>query len=221
MEINSLKDRYLNSEVVEEIALHLQKKQARIHLLGTAGSSDAFISNAVAEKIGGNYLFVLSDKEEAAYFYNNLESINGDKRGTTLLFYPASYRRPYQIEELDNANIIQRTEVLSVIRKKRKNIMVVTHPEAIIENVVSRKKLEKNTLEIEQDVEYSIDFINELLIEYDFEKLDHVYSPGQFSIRGGIIDIYSFSNSQPYRIEFDGDQVESIRLFDPATQLSI
>ena len=221
MEINSLKDRYLNSEVVEEIALHLQKKQARIHLLGTAGSSDAFISNAVAEKIGGNYLFVLSDKEEAAYFYNNLESINGDKRGTTLLFYPASYRRPYQIEELDNANIIQRTEVLSVIRKKRKNIMVVTHPEAIIENVVSRKKLEKNTLEIEQGVEYSIDFINELLIEYDFEKLDHVYSPGQFSIRGGIIDIYSFSNSQPYRIEFDGDQVESIRLFDPATQLSI
>ena len=221
MEINSLKNRYNSSEAVKQIAFHLQKKQSRIHLLGNAGSSDAFIADAVAHQIGGNYLFVLSDKEEAAYFYNNLENITGRKRGTTLLFYPASYRRPYQIEEIDNANIIQRTEVLSLIRKKRKNIMVVTHPEAIIENVVSRKNLEKNTLEIEQGIEYSIDFINELLIEYEFEKLDHVYAPGQFSIRGGIVDIYSFSNSQPYRIEFDGDQVESIRLFDPATQLSI
>jgi transcription-repair coupling factor (superfamily II helicase) len=219
--INSLKNRYKSSEAVKQIACHLQKKQSRIHLLGTAGSSDAFIADAVADQIGGNYLFVLSDKEEAAYFYNNLENITGKKRGTTLLFYPASYRRPYQIEEIDNANIIQRTEVLSLIRKKRKNIMVVTHPEAIIENVVSRKNLEKNTLEIEQGVEYSIDFINELLIEYEFEKLDHVYAPGQFSIRGGIVDIYSYSNSQPYRIEFDGDQVESIRLFEPSTQLSI
>jgi transcription-repair coupling factor (superfamily II helicase) len=221
VEINSLRTLYKSSEAVKELASELQNKQSRIHLLGTAGSSDAFIAEAVASQIGGNYLFVLSDKEESAYFYNNLENIIGKKRGTTLLYYPASYRRPYQIEEIDNANIIQRTEVLSLIRKKRKNIMVITHPEAIIENVVSRKNLAKNTLEIEQGVEYSIDFINELLIEYEFEKLDHVYSPGQFSIRGGIVDIYSFSNSQPYRIEFDGDLVESIRLFDPSTQLSI
>ena len=221
MEINSIKNYYGSAESVKKIASEVQKNVARIHVLGTAGSSDAFIADAVSQQIGGNHLFVLSDKEEAAYFYNNLENITSGKRGTTLLFYPASYRRPYQIEEIDNANIIQRTEVLSIIRKKRKNIMVVTHPEAIVENVVTRKSLEKNTLEIQQAEEYSLDFINELLIEYEFEKLDYVYAPGQFSIRGGIVDIYSFSNSEPFRIEFDGDQVESIRLFDPSTQLSI
>jgi len=94
VEINSLKTLYKSSEAVKKLASELQKKQSRIHLLGTAGSSDAFIAEAVASQIGGNYLFVLSDKEESAYFYNNLENIIGNKRGTTLLYYPASYRRP-------------------------------------------------------------------------------------------------------------------------------
>ena len=221
MTLEEFKSIYSSSDKSREICDLLNEAEIKIQLGGLAGSAASIIASSVFTNKPGNYLFILPDKEDAAYFFNNLENLHKGEKGTTILFYPGSYRRPYQIEDIDNANIIQRTEVLSSIRKKRKNIMVVTHPEAIIENVVSRKNLAKNTLEIEQGVEYSIDFINELLIEYEFEKLDHVYSPGQFSIRGGIVDIYSFSNSQPYRIEFDGDLVESIRLFDPSTQLSI
>ena len=220
VKITDLKSIYFSSEGVKKVISALQKDEARVHLKGIAGSSDAFITHAVTSNIGGNHLLVLSDKEEAAYFYNNLENIINNERGTTLLFYPGSFRRPYQIEEIDNANIIQRTEVLSTIRKKRKNTIIVTYPEAILENVVTKKKLAEATFEIATEIDYSIDFINELLIEYDFEKTDHVYSPGQFAVRGGIVDIYSYSNSLPYRIEFDGDTVESIRVFNPVDQLS-
>ena len=219
--IEDIKNLYFSSAKVKKLASYLQQDKSRVKLSGLSGSSDAFIAHSVSKIIGGNYLFVLSDKEEAIYFYNNLENIIAKERGTTLLFYPGSYRRPYQIEEKDNSNIIQRTEVLSIIRKKRKNILIVTHPEAIVENVVTKKTLDENTLELITGIDYSIDFINELLIELDFEKLDHVYSPGQFAIRGGIIDIYSYSNNLPYRFEFDGDNLESIRIFDPTTQLSI
>ena len=170
MKINDLKTIYFSSEGVQQINTALQQDKVRIHLKGLSGSSDAFITHAVSANVGGNHLIVLSDKEEAAYFYNNLENIITTERGTTLLFYPGSYRRPYQIEEIDNSNIIQRTEVLSIIRKKRKNMMIVTYPEAILENVVTKKKLDDTTFEIATGIDYSIDFINELLIEFDFEK---------------------------------------------------
>lgn len=221
MTIQQLKDIYIQSPLVKELGRKLDESDAKLAVRGLIGAGESLVSYGVMSNVPGNYLYILNDKEEAAYFFNNFESIiNGDK-GTTLLFYPASYRRPYQIEEVDNANVIQRTEVLSVIRKKRKNIVVVTFPEAIVENVVTRKNLEKNTLEIEVERSYSIDFINELLIEYDFEKVDYVYQPGQFAVRGGIVDIYSFANDMPYRVEFFGDEVESIRVFNPEDQLSI
>ncbi len=221
MTIEELKTIYLEDSKTLAVSKGMEKEDCKVHLKNLAGSSDAMIASAVFNNTPGNYLFILSDKEEAAYFFNNLENISGKERGTTILFYPGSYRRPYQIEETDNANIIQRTEVLSIIRKRRKNTIVVTYPEAIVENVVSRKQLDKNTLEMEAGVEYSIDFVNELLIEFDFEKVDHVYEPGQFAVRGGILDVYSYSNDLPYRVEFFGDEVESIREFNPEDQLSI
>lgn len=221
MNIEQLKHIFNEAPLVETICNFLKEDEVKIQVKGLVGAAESFVANGVFTQAPGNYLFILNDKEEAAYFYNSLESISGIERGTTLLFYPASYRRPYQIEEIDNANVVQRTEVLSVIRKKRKNILVVTFPEAIVENVVTRKNLEKNTLEIEVGKNYSIDFINELLIEYDFEKVDYIYHPGQFAVRGGIVDIYSFSNDLPYRVEFFGDEVESIRVFNPEDQLSI
>ncbi len=221
MNLEQLKHIFNSSEGVSTIVSHLQKEKVKIHAKGLIGSAETFIANGVFTQNPGNYLFMLADKEEAAYFFNNIESISGHERGTTLLFYPASYRRPYQIEEIDNANIVQRTEVLSVIRKRRKNTIIVTYPEAIVENVVTRKNLDKNTLEVEVGKNYSIDFLNELLIEYDFEKVDYIYHPGQFSVRGGIVDVYSYSNDLPYRIEFFGDEVESIRVFNPEDQLSI
>ncbi|MFT7155166.1 MAG: transcription-repair coupling factor (superfamily II helicase) [Parvicella sp.] len=221
MNLEQLKHLYNAAPLVNTLGDKLNTGKTVIQAKGLIGSAVGLVANGVFTKRPGNYLFILADKEEAAYFSNNIESIIGADRGTTQLFYPASYRRPYQIEEIDNANIIQRTEVLNTIRKKRKNTIIVTYPEAIIENVVTRKNLDKNTLEIEVEKDYSIDFINELLIEYDFEKVDHVYHPGQFAVRGGIVDIYSFSNDLPYRVEFFGDEVESIRIFNPEDQLSV
>lgn len=221
MNLEKLKTIYNESSNTAQITTSLKEGKSRIHLKGMAGSIDALIASSVCHNLNGNYLYVLRDKEEAAYFYNNLENITKDEKGLSLLFYPASYRRPYQIEAIDNANIIQRTEVLDTVRKKRKNILLVTYPEAIIENVVTKKEFEKNTLELEVGIEYEIEFINELLIEHDFEKVDYVFEPGQFAVRGDIVDIYSFSNDQPYRLEFFGDELESIRIFNPEDQLSI
>ena len=144
--IENVKDLYSSSSKIKELTASFTEN-CRIHLTGLSGSSDALVATACYNNFPGNYLFILTDKEEAAYFYNNIENITGKERGTSLLFYPGSYRRPYQIEETDNSNVIQRTEVLSIINKRRKNTIVVTYPEAIVENVVSRKLLEKSTLE--------------------------------------------------------------------------
>lgn len=142
------------------------------------------------------------------------------QRINVFCFYPASYRVPYQLEETDNANVVARAEVLEKINSG-KNGWIVTYPEALFEKVPTKKNLTKNTLRVDVGKTYSIDFINELLLEYHFERVDFVYEPGQFSIRGGIVDVYSYSNEHPYRIEFFGDEVESIRTFDASSQLSI
>jgi transcription-repair coupling factor (superfamily II helicase) len=221
MTLDDFKNIYKSAAHTTAICDQLNLAQSRIHLSGMAGSSASLIASSVFGNKPGNYLFILPDKEEAAYFFNNLENLHPNEKGTTIMFYPGSYRRPYQIEETDNANIMLRAEVLNVIQKRRKNTLVVTFPEAIVEKVVNKRHLEKNTLDIEVDGNYSIDFINELLLEYEFEKVDYVYEPGQFSVRGGIVDVFSFSNEFPYRIEFFGDDVDSIRSFDTENQLSI
>ncbi|MBL7898236.1 MAG: DEAD/DEAH box helicase, partial [Crocinitomicaceae bacterium] len=122
--------------------------------------------------------------------------------------------------ETDNANVVSRAEVLERINRGTNNI-IVTYPEAIAEKVITKKQFAKSILEIKQGGNYSIDFINELLIEYEFDKVDFVYAPGQFAVRGGIVDVFSFSNDEPYRVEFFGDDVDSIRTFDPVNQLSL
>lgn len=164
------------------------------------------------------FLVILNDKEEAAYYLNDLENLLGDKN---VLFYPGSYRRAYQIEETDNANILLRSEVLNRINSRKKPALIVTYPEALFEKVVTRKELERNTLKIAVNDQLSIDFVNEVLFEYRFKRTDFVTEPGEFSVRGGILDVFSFSNDEPYRIEFFGDEVDSIRTFDVETQLSL
>ncbi len=164
------------------------------------------------------FLLILNDKEEAAYHLNDLENLLGDQH---VLFYPGSYRRPYQIEETDNANILLRSEVLNRINSRKKPALIVTYPEALFEKVVTRKELERNTLKIAVNDNLSIDFVNEVLFEYRFKRTDFVTEPGEFSVRGGILDVFSFSNDEPFRIEFFGDEVDSIRTFDVETQLSL
>ena len=206
-----------NSQL-DEVANTLQQAEIRLHLKGLVGSSRAVISAAISAQVPGNHLFVLTDKEEAAYFFNDLENLfPNDKH---IVFYPASYRTPYQFEETDNANVVSRAEVLEKINNGS-NTWIVTYPQALFEKVPTQQKLTANTLKVQKGKTYSLDFMNELLLEYGFERVDFVYEPGQFAIRGGIVDVFSYANDQPFRVEFFGDEVDSIRTFDPVDQLSL
>jgi transcription-repair coupling factor (superfamily II helicase) len=203
---------------LDRSAAHLQNPAAKLHWKGLVGSAKALFSSVVAQQVPGVHLFVMADKEEAAYFLNDLEGLfPSDKR---LFFYPASYRVPYQQEQTENANVVTRAEVLERL-SEHKNAWIVTYPEALFEKIPSKKNLVKHTMRLEVGKQYSTDFLNDLLLEYQFDRVDFVYEPGQFSIRGGILDVFSFANEYPFRIEFFGDEVESIRTFDAANQLSI
>jgi transcription-repair coupling factor (superfamily II helicase) len=214
-------EKYKGSQKVFELKKELAKQSSSVFTKGLVGSSLAFVSSAAMQEIENLQLFIFSDKEEAVYFFNTLENINPEKGGKKYFFYPASYRRPYQIENTDNANVLLRTEVLNAISKNRKNTIIVSYPEALVEKVITKKALKKNTLDIHVGDSYSIDFLNELFIEQHFDKVDYVYEPGQFSVRGGIVDVFSFSFDYPFRIEFFGDDIDSIRSFNIADQLSI
>ncbi|UUC46420.1 transcription-repair coupling factor [Flavobacterium cerinum] len=209
---------YEKSPKVNLLAEHLQKKEEKIHLKGLVGSSLSFVIQSLFHKSDLPFLLLFQDKEEAAYYLNDLENLINDQ---DVLFYPGSYRRPYQIEETDNANVLLRAEVLNRINSRKKPSIIVSYPDAIFEKVVTRKELDKNTLKVATGDNISIDFINEVLFEYNFKRVDFVSEPGEFSVRGGIIDVFSFSNDNPYRIEFFGNEVDSIRTFDVETQLSI
>jgi transcription-repair coupling factor (superfamily II helicase) len=208
-----------NSPKIQQIVERLQENnQPKLHLDGLLGSATSFVLRALFKKADAPFLIVLNNKEEAAYYLNDLEQMIGDK---DVLFYPGSYRRPYQIDDTDNANVLLRAEVLNRINSRKKPAVIVTYPEALFEKVVTRRDLDKNTLKVSVGDKISIDFINEVLFEYEFKRVDFITEPGEFSVRGGIVDVFSFSNDNPYRIEFFGDEVESIRTFDVATQLSL
>ena len=217
MKKSELFNGYLESLQDKKILEHLYQYKS-IHLNGLTGSLTSIIGAACFKLSGKASIFILNDKEEAAYFHNDLEQFIPEN---DLLFYPGSYRRPYQIEETDNANILMRAEVLNRLSSRRKPSCIVTYPDAIFEKVITKKELNKNTLKLSVGEGISIDFLNETMFEYGFEYSDFVSEPGQFAIRGGIVDIFSFSNEHPYRIEFFGDEVESIRSFNINTQLSI
>jgi transcription-repair coupling factor (superfamily II helicase) len=203
-----------------EIAARLQYP-GPIHLKGLTGSARSMIANAVFEVSRQTQLFILNDKEEAAYFLNDLENLRGKDQ---VLFYPSSNKEPYQTEDTDNSSILLRTEVLSRMLQSAQTgkspLLIVSYPEALSEKVLTRSQLVQNTLELQQSEKISIDFITDVLHEYGFDRNDYVLEPGQYSVRGGIVDIWSFSFDFPYRVEFFGDEVESIRSFDPVTQLS-
>ncbi len=196
-------------------ALALETKQ--IQLSGLSGSFWSAAISTLFQKSDLPYLLVFNDKEEAAYHLNDIENFIGDKN---VLFYPGSYRRPYQIEETDNANVLLRAEVLNRINSRKKPALIVTYPDALFEKVVTRKELDRKTLRVRTGDELTLDFLNEVLFEYKFQRVDFVTEPGEFSVRGGIVDVFSFSHDEPYRIEFFGDDVDSIRTFDVETQLS-
>ncbi|MDB4209877.1 transcription-repair coupling factor [Polaribacter sp.] len=217
MSKQSIVDQYQNSENISQIIKALQQDKTSLQLKDLVGSSLSFVIAETFKKTDRPYLLIFDNKEEAAYYLNDLEQLLGAKN---VLFYPSSYRRPYQIEETDNANVLLRSEVLNRINSRKKPAVIITYPTALFEKVVTKKELEKNTLKVTVGENLSLDFVNEILFEYKFKRVDFVTEPGDFSVRGGIIDVFSFSNDEPYRIEFFGDEIDSIRTFDVATQLS-
>ncbi len=214
---SSLQQLYTQSPQLRKLQDFIAQNQPNVTLNGLSGSSFSFVASAIFTKTDRPFLLVLNDKEEAAYVLNDLEQLIGEN---DVLFYPGSYRRPYQIDETDNANVLLRAEVLNRINSRKKPAVIITYPDALFEKVVTRKELTKNTLKINTSDALSLDFLNEVLFEYHFKRVDFVTEPGEFSVRGGILDVFSFSHDEPYRIEFFGDEVESMRTFDVETQLS-
>jgi transcription-repair coupling factor (superfamily II helicase) len=189
----------------------------KIHLNGLIGSSRSMVISAVVMENPHSHVIVLNDADEAAYLLNDIENLLTDQQ---VQFFPSSYKKPFETGDLDNGNVLMRAEVLSKLNRNAKTI-VITHAEAIAEKVVTRKNLDNNSIALRVGETMSVSFINEFLLHHEFENVDFVAQAGEYSVRGGIVDIFSFANELPYRIEFFGDEVESIRTFDPSTQLSV
>ena len=220
-----LLDLYSGSAVASQLKEALNEKQARVHLSGAAGSATSVIAALIhGDNPYRTHLHIASSKEEAYYLLNDIETLLGDSEADIdhkrVMLFPTTYRRPYQIEEVDNANVLQRSEVIKQLNAGR-NLVVVTYPEALSEKVVSSKTLTSNTMQVMQGAALSMDFMIDVLREYEFERVDFVVEPGQYAVRGGIIDVFSYDNETPYRIEFFDDSVDSLRAFDPVTQLSV
>lgn len=218
LSFKSIFKKYEEAGITKQIVQNIHAESNQIIIPNLAGSSLSFLIASVFKKAEKPLLLIFDDKEKAAYYLNDLEQILGEKN---LLFFPGSYRRPYQIEETDNANILLRTEVLNRISSRKKPAIIISYPDAMFEQVITKSELKRNTLKISLNDKLSLDFVNEMLFEYDFKKVDFVSEPGEFAVRGGIIDVFSYSNEEPYRIEFFGDEVASIRSFDVETQLSL
>ncbi|MBE0653915.1 MAG: hypothetical protein IH594_08960 [Bacteroidales bacterium] len=180
----SVEHRFFNSDSAESFPDEI------LQLKGLSGSSKAVYIHLYLSLTKGSHLIILNDKEEAAYFYNDLVTLDGQERS---LFFPSSYARSIQYKKTDEANIITRTRVLKRLNERRSASFVVTYPEALMERVLSRSELDKNSFELKTGEKISRDFLRDLLIEYNFELVDFVYEPGQYAIRGSIIDIFSFS----------------------------
>ena len=189
-----------------------------LFLRGTVGSGLNYRLASSFESLEKTIVLVCENREKAAYHLNDLEQLLGTDN---VLFFPSSYRKPYQTETTDNANVLLRSEVLNKLSNSKKARVIVTYPQALFEKVISQSTLRKNTVEIVKGSQWSLTHLNEVLFDYQFERVDFVSQPGEFSVRGGIIDVFSFANQHPYRIEFFDEEVESLRSFDVATQLSI
>ena len=209
--------KFKQSLIHQKLSVLVSSSKQKIHLKGALGSSFSFSVSTVFNSSDRPFLLIFDSKEEAAYYLNDFEMLLDEKQ---VLFYPGSHRRPYHVDETDNANVLLRAEVLNRINSQKKPVVIITYPEALFEKVVSRTQLEKSIFKVSIGETLNLDFFNEVLFEYQFSRVDFVTEPGEFSVRGGIVDVFSFSHDEPYRIEFFGDEVESIRTFDIETQLS-
>ena len=217
MDIQELQHIYASHPNTLGLAKQLENSSVRTIFLGGlhASASPLFFSSFL-NNLSHSVVFVLGDAEEAGYFYHDLVQINGDEH---VLFFPSSYRRAIKYGQKDAGNEILRTEVLSRLQKGDA-LCVVTYPDALAEKVVSGKELSTHTLKLEVGQHISVEVIMDKLSELGFVREDYVYEPGQFALRGSIVDVFSYSSEYPYRIDFFGNEIDSIRTFEVDTQLS-
>ena len=217
MNIQELQKAYAKLPQVSALAKELGKVSVKtIFLDGLLGSSAPMLFGSLAAKCKVPLLFILQDAEEAGYFYHDLTQLLGT---TDVLFFPSSYRRAIKYAQRDAASEILRTEVLARLSTEGGGY-IVTYPEALAEMVVSKKTLDTRTLILEKDQTIAVSDIEKTLRSFGFKEVDYVYEPGQFALRGSILDVYSFSCEFPYRIDFFGDDIDSIRTFEVEDQLS-
>ena len=221
MNITALQQQFASSPCLFQLADRLSffDKQ-KIFLKNLQGSSSEFIVSAIFshEKVHGlNHLIVLNDAEEAAYFHNTLENLT---EALDIFYFPSSFKNRKNFHLLNSSHVMLRTEALTKITAGGNKKIMVTYPEALFEKVVLPQTLSSNIIYIKVNDTLNVDSMLELFVMYGFVRSDFVYEPGQFALRGGILDIYSFGNEKPYRVELFGNEVDSIRIFDPETQLS-
>ncbi len=217
MEIAGLQQIYAKHPNVGALVKLLQNQDIRtVFMEGTHASCASFFASAFIKQYSRVNLFILNDLEEAGYFYHDMVQADGDE---DILFFPSSFRRAIKYGQRDAANEILRTEVLARL-KQEKPVTVVTYPDALAEKVVSQKSLDERMLCLRIGQHIDTEVITGELVKYGFHRVDYVYEPGQFAMRGSILDVYSFASEYPYRIDFFGDEIDSIRTFEVDSQLS-
>jgi transcription-repair coupling factor (superfamily II helicase) len=218
--VEKLIDNFINQDGYKSLLSEIiNGKQNSVVLKGLAGSAKSVLSACFFKNHLNTNIFVLSDKDAASYFYNDLYNLTCDEN---ILFLPSSFKRNASDETVEISNVVQRTKCLNLLKDgKQKNICLITYPEGLTEKVVSANDFDKNTLSLKTTDKPGFDFVVEMLMLYRFERTDFVVEPGQYSVRGSIIDVFSYSMNKPYRIDFFGDEIESIRIFDLDTQLSV
>lgn len=223
MDIHQLLSRYQELYIDSFQLLSQEKQKLKLH--GLTGSSLSLLIAAQYQKNKGFQVLILPDKESAAYIYNDLENLLNDVgieyHRKKVMFYPSAYKRPYETDHPDNANLLTRTEVIARLNSGTKDLILVSFPEALSEKIVSKKYVSSNTIMIREGEELDQDDLIEKLTSLGFERVDFVVEPGQFALRGGLMDVFSFAYDHPYRLEYFGDEIESIRTFNPASQLSV
>jgi transcription-repair coupling factor (superfamily II helicase) len=221
MNLEVLLKEYANDPRCFKISDRITAPQPQhFQLTGLHGSATPFVvagvfNNPAAARL--NHLIILRDAEEAAYFHNTLENLT---QAIDLFYFPSSFKNKRNYRLLNSSHVMLRTEALTKISAGGNKKILVTYPEALFEKVVLAKTLFANIISIKQGDTLEVNTILGRLVDHGFERTDFVYQPGQFAVRGGILDIYSFGNEKPYRIELFGNEVDSIRIFDPETQLS-
>jgi transcription-repair coupling factor (superfamily II helicase) len=215
MEIAGLyRNHPLYSSILAEL---ISRREGGVRAEGLTGSSPSLLASSLFADTDRLHLIILTEKDDAAYFYNDMVSLTGEEN---VLFFPSAFKRSARFTQTDPANIVLRTGVLNYLTAHSGRKIIVTYPEALMEKVISRRSLKKSTMGVKRGDTLSIEFLEEVLQEYSFGRVDFVYEPGQYAVRGSIVDLFSYSADKPFRLDFFGETVESIRIFNPDDQLS-